>query len=200
MAHSKEFCAREIKRADARIAATSLAGLVDGYASLFGVVDDGGDMVVAGAFARSLRKRGAAGVKMLWQHQAAEPIGVWTSIGEDARGLKVEGKLDLSVARAREALSLIRSGAVDGLSIGFRARRATRDKSTGVRRLFELDLWEISIVTFPMLTHARIDAVKRGARAPTSIDALSARLARLRAQRAASEFGARLAQLDDRRI
>lgn len=190
---------REVKRADSRIAATSLAGVVEGYASLFNVVDDGGDVVATGAFARSLRKRGAAGIKMLWQHQAAEPIGVWTSIVEDARGLKVEGRLDLSVARAREALSLIRSGAIDGLSIGFRARRATKDRTTGVRRLFDLDLWEISIVTFPMLTHARIDTVKRRAQGSEKTDALAARLTRLRAQRAALEFGARLSQLDDRR-
>ncbi len=132
---------RETKRAEFPLAEASATGLIEGYASLFGVVDDGGDMVMTGAFARSLQKRGASGVKMLWQHKATEPVGVWTSIVEDARGLKVTGRLDLSVARAREALSLMRKGAVDGLSIGFRTLRASQDKSSGVRKLFELDLW-----------------------------------------------------------
>ena len=152
---------RETKRAEAPLAQASVAGVIEGYASLFGLIDDGGDMVLRGAFARSLQSRGAAGVKMLWQHRAAEPIGMWTAIVEDARGLKVTGRLDLSVARAREALSLLRGGAVDGLSIGFRTKRAVTDRSGGVRRLQEVDLWEISIVTFPMLAQARIGSVKR---------------------------------------
>ena len=179
---------REIKRA-APLARADAAGVIEGYASLFGVVDTGGDMVMAGAFRRSLAQRGAAGVKMLWQHQASEPIGVWTSILEDARGLKVAGRLDLSVARAREALSLMRGGAVDGLSIGFRTKRATTEKSSGVRRLHEIDLWEISIVTFPMLIQARVDKVKR---APVSIDAVIVRCARLKQHRAAERFEAKL--------
>jgi len=144
--------APEVKRAEQPLLQANEAGAFSGYASLFGVVDSGGDVVMAGAFARSLIKRGASGVKMLWQHQAAEPIGLWTSIVEDSRGLKVEGRLDLSVARAREALSLMRKGAIDGLSIGFRTQRATTEKSSGVRRLHEIDLWEISVVTFPMLS------------------------------------------------
>lgn len=173
---------REIKRAELALAEPTASGRIEGYASLFGLVDDGGDMVMKGAFARSLHKRGAAGVKMLWQHRAAEPMGVWTSIVEDTRGLKVAGRLDLSVARAREALSLMQKGAVDGLSIGFKTLRATKDKASGVRKLFELDLWEISIVTFPMLTQARIGAVKRRP------DCAQARLARVAAQNAARDF------------
>lgn len=177
---------RETKRATLPLAQTNAAGVIEGYASLFGVADSGGDIVMAGAFARSLARRGAAGVKLLWQHNAAEPIGVWTSIVEDSKGLKVSGRLDLSVARAREALSLIRGGAVDGLSIGFRANRAATDKKSGLRRLIELDLWEISVVTFPMLTQARISAVKK---APLQTpQARAAALARLRAQEAALRF------------
>lgn len=179
--------APETKRAQTSIAAANAAGVFSGYASLFGVVDTGGDMVMAGAFARSLRKRGAAGVKLLWQHRAAEPIGVWTSIEEDLSGLRVEGRLDLSVARAREALSLMRAGAADGLSIGYRTLRAVTDKPGGVRKLFELDLWEISLVTFPMLEQARVSAVKRGA--PSSIEQ---RAARLKSRRAAQEFSSAL--------
>jgi HK97 family phage prohead protease len=176
----------ETKRASPLVTRSTLAGVIEGYASLFGVADSGGDIVQPGAFARSLAQRGAAGVKMLWQHNAAEPIGVWSSIVEDAKGLKVTGRLDLSVARAREGLSLIRSGAVDGLSIGFRTRRASTSKATGLRRLFDIDLWEISVVTFPMQTGARIDAVKR---APARGDAgLQGALSRLAAQQAARQF------------
>jgi HK97 family phage prohead protease len=188
MAALRRSGAPEIKRAELPLLQANEAGAFSGYASLFGVVDSGGDMVMAGAFARSLVKRGAQGVKMLWQHQAAEPIGLWTSIVEDARGLKVEGRLDLSVARAREALSLMRKGAVDGLSIGFRAMRATTEKSSGVRRLEEIDLWEISIVTFPMLPQARIGVVKQDRSSAPSMTALCAKLSRLKAQRAALEF------------
>ncbi len=188
--------APEVKRADLPLLRANEAGAFSGYASLFGVVDSGGDMVTAGAFARSLIKRSAQGVKMLWQHQAAEPIGMWISIVEDDRGLKVEGRLDLSVARAREALSLMRKGAVDGLSIGFRTLRATTEKSSGVRRLHEIDLWEISIVTFPMLSQARIGAVKQIGAAP-ALEALAAKLARLRAQRAALEFAQALRRVSE---
>lgn len=180
----------ETKRADAPLARASAAGIIEGYASLFDVADTGGDIVAKGAFARSLARRGAAGVKMLWQHNATEPIGVWTAIVEDTKGLKVTGRLDLSVARAREALSLLRAGAVDGLSIGFKTERATTDKANGLRRLLAIDLWEISIVTFPMLTQARIEAVKRIAeRTPGD---MRAALARLRAQEAALRFQHRL--------
>ncbi len=184
----------ETKRASLPLAQATTAGVIEGYASLFGIADSGGDIVMPGAFARSLTKRGAEGVKLLWQHNAAEPIGVWTSIIEDAKGLKVTGRLDLSVSRAREALSLIRGGAVDGLSIGFRAISATTAKSSGMRRLTEIDLWEISVVTFPMQTLARINAVKR---APVRTSAAQrAALCRLKAQEAALRFQHRLQSLD----
>lgn len=177
---------RETKRASPSLAHVSAAGVIEGYASLFGVADTGGDIVIAGAFTQSLARRGAGGVKMLWQHNAAEPIGVWTSIVEDVKGLKVTGRLDLSVARAREALSLIRGGAVDGLSIGFRAVGARADRKSGLRRLTEIDLWEISVVTFPMLTQARISTVKRNGAQTTA--AREAAFARLRMQEAALRF------------
>lgn len=190
--------ARETKRSESPLARTSVAGIIEGYASLFGVADTGGDIVMAGAFARSLMKRGAAGVKMLWQHQPAEPIGVWTSIVEDARGLKVVGRLDLSVARAREALSLMRGGAIDGLSIGFRALRAATDRSSGVRRLHEVDLWEVSVVTFPMLTQARIDAVKRAVSGPGAAISADEQI-RQRTHLAAMAFQQSLLQLQAQR-
>ena len=128
-----------------------------GYASLFGVADLSGDVVAPGAFRVSLQRRGAAGVRMLWQHDPAEPIGRWLSIEEDGKGLRVVGELNREVARARELSALIREGALDGLSIGFRADRATRG-ARGGRRLVSVDLWEISLVTFPMLPQARVQA------------------------------------------
>ena len=151
----------EVKRAASDITSVAPSGLFEGYASLFGIVDAGRDEVVPGAFAASLQKRGAAGVKMLWQHRAAEPIGQWTAIEEDRRGLRVTGRLNLAVARAREVLALMRERAVDGLSIGFKAGRSAIDRKTGIRRLYAVDLWEISVVTFPMLPQARITAVKQ---------------------------------------
>jgi HK97 family phage prohead protease len=147
---------------DAKSAVSADAdGVFEGYASLFGLVDLGGDLVAPGAFARSLAKRGPGQVRMLWQHDPAAPIGSWTSIVEDGRGLKVKGRLNLAVARAREALALLREGAVDGLSIGFRVKTARKSATGGVRRLIDLDLWEVSIVTFPMLPQARVTSVKR---------------------------------------
>lgn len=143
-------------------------GVFSGYASLFGRVDLGKDVVEKGAFAASLKARGAAGIRMLFQHDPAEPIGVWSEIREDQRGLFVRGRLAKDVARAREVLSLLRGGALDGLSIGFRAVRAKSDPRSGVRRILEADLWEISVVTFPMLPDARIDTVKGRARLPTT--------------------------------
>ena len=135
-------------------------GGFEGYASLFGVEDQGRDVVMPGAFWASLARRGPANIRMLFQHDPAQPIGIWERIREDAHGLYVRGRLTPGVARAGEILALMRDGAVDGLSIGFRARKALRDARTGLRRLYEIDLWEISIVTFPMLPGARVSAVK----------------------------------------
>ncbi|MEI8146808.1 MAG: HK97 family phage prohead protease [Alphaproteobacteria bacterium] len=131
-------------------------GLFTGYASLFGVADAQKDVVERGAFQASLARRGVSGIRMLWQHDPAEPVGVWLSLAEDAVGLRVTGRLVEGTARASEALTLMAAGAVDGLSIGFKAVRASADRRTGTRRLLEVDLWEVSIVTFPALTGARV--------------------------------------------
>lgn len=138
-------------------------GTFSGYASLFGTVDLGKDMMLRGAFARSLRERGATGIRMLYQHDPGEPIGVWTELREDAHGLFVRGQLARDVGRAREVLALMRAGALDGLSIGFRTVKARNDAASGVRQIAEADLWEISIVTFPMLPGARVQTVKGNA-------------------------------------
>lgn len=136
-------------------------GSFSGYASLFGRVDLGRDVVERGAFSRSLAERGAAGVRMLFQHDPNQPIGAWTEIREDGRGLFVRGRLTPGVAKSREVLELMRGGALDGLSIGFRTVRA-RSEPSGVRRILEADLWEISVVTFPMLPGARVESIKGG--------------------------------------
>ena len=133
--------------------------VIAGYASVFGVADRGNDVVERGAYAASLKRLKEAGrsVKMLWLHDPAEPIGVWDEVREDEKGLYVKGRLLPDVARAREAAALIAAGAIDGLSIGYRTVRATKDEA-GRRRLAELELWEVSLVTFPMLPEARVGA------------------------------------------
>ena len=142
-------------------------GTIAGYASVFGAVDLGRDAVERGAFEKSLTTRGATGIRMLFQHDPAQVIGRWTAIREDARGLYVEGKISTDVAKGREVLALLRNGGLDGLSIGFRTVKARKEARTGVRRILEADLWEISVVTFPMLPQARVTAVKAG-RLPTA--------------------------------
>ncbi len=154
--HERKFLAEPLNALDAD-------GVFEGYASLFGEPDLGKDVVMPGAFGSSLKKRGAAHVRLLWQHDPAQPIGRWLHIEEDRRGLRVRGKLNLAVERARDIHALMREGAVDGLSIGFRVERARAERPTGLRRLEKLDLWEISVVTFPMLPDARVETVKHAA-------------------------------------
>ena len=130
---------------------------ISGYASLWGIADLNGDVVARGAFAASLARTGAGGVRMLHQHEARAVVGVWDRIEEDERGLYVEGRvLDWS-AEARFAGALSRAGALDGLSIGFRSHRARRDGR--LRVLVEVALWEVSLVTFPMEPKARFRVV-----------------------------------------
>jgi HK97 family phage prohead protease len=136
-------------------------GTVEGYASLFGEIDQARDMVMRGAFADTLRLRGINRIPMLFQHDPAEPVGVWLELSEDHRGLYARGRLIPEVTRGRELLSLLRAGAIDGLSIGFRTVQGRIDPRTRVRRLHAVDLWEISIVTFPLLAGARVRAVKQ---------------------------------------
>lgn len=132
---------------------------ISGYASLFGKADQGGDVVETGAYAQSLRSLSGKGgrVKMLWQHDPSQPIGVWDEVREDKDGLYVKGRILRDVAKGREAAALIEAGAIDGLSIGYRTVRATKNDKGG-RLLSELELWEVSLVTFPMLPDARVGA------------------------------------------
>jgi uncharacterized protein len=139
-------------------------GLFAGYASLFGKRDATGDTVLPGAFAASIKKRGAENIRMLFQHDPAEPVGTWLDIHEDERGLFVQGRLDKNVQRGRELFSLLENGGLDGLSIGFKTISAKQDRATNTRRLIAIDLWEISLVTFPMLEGARVSTVKTRAK------------------------------------
>ena len=133
-------------------------GRFAGYASAFGRLDEAGDIVMPGAFEKSLKRRGAQKLRMLFQHDPKEPVGNWEVAREDGYGLWVEGRLVPGVPRADALRALIERKAIDGLSIGFRTVRATRDAGTGHRRLWAVELWEISVVTFPMLAEARIAA------------------------------------------
>ncbi|MCZ7595257.1 MAG: HK97 family phage prohead protease [Hyphomicrobium sp.] len=160
--------AHEVKFTKLNLKSVEVDGSFEGYASLFNREDLAGDVVAPGAFAESIRKRGPTGIKLLFQHDANQPIGVWTQLREDARGLYAHGRLMPEVARAREVHALMRAGALDGLSIGFRTVKGRRDRQSGVRRLEKIDLWEISVVTFPLLPEARVAAMKSRPFAGTS--------------------------------
>lgn len=139
-------------------------GTIEGYASVFGVVDSYNEVVEPGAFAASLveRKRKGQTVKMLWQHDTWQPIGVWDDLAEDAKGLYVKGRLLNAVSpRAAEAYGLVKEGALDGLSIGYRTiQTAPHDDKQGVLKLLKLDLREVSLVTFAANERARIESIK----------------------------------------
>lgn len=140
-----------------KIKAVSEDGLFSGYGSVFNVVDSYKEVVVQGAFAESLQGRMPS---LLWQHRSGEPIGVYTAVREDNVGLHVEGKLALKTVRGAEAYELMKMGAISGLSIGFITREDSYDKVSGIRTLKKLDLWEVSLVTFPANDAARISNVK----------------------------------------
>lgn len=137
-------------------------GTFNGYASVFNVEDLGRDIVLPGAFAKSLQQRPAERVKMLFQHDTSEPIGIWTALAEDRKGLKASGKLILDTAKGRETYALMKAGALDGLSIGFKTLKDSFDRQKSVRYLEEADLFEISVVTFPMNPRATVSTVKSG--------------------------------------
>lgn len=138
----------------------SEAGEFEGYAALFGLPDKGFDVINGGAFADSLISRPAAKVRMLWQHDTREVIGRWAEAKEDGKGLFVRGKLNLNVQRGREAYELLKDDSIDGLSIGYRSVADEIDRAMGVRRLIKVDLFEISVCTFPMMPDANISRVK----------------------------------------
>lgn len=143
-------------------------GSFSGYGSVFGIEDSYKEVVAPGAFERTLREWEQKGrfPSLLWQHDQRQPIGVWTKMQEDGKGLYVEGMLlKDDVFRAKEAYALMKAGALSGLSIGFVTRGDSFDEKTRIRTLNEIDLWECSICTFPANDAARIGAVKAALKA-----------------------------------
>lgn len=128
-----------------------------GYAAVFDVPDRGRDVVRPGAFKAAFA--GAAGVPLLWQHDAARPVGVVERAEEDARGLRISARLAAGSEGAREAASLLRAGALTGLSFGYRVKRARADRARGLRELLAVELIEVSLVTFPMQPLARVFSI-----------------------------------------
>lgn len=146
------------------IKADGADGEIAGYGSLWDKVDSYGEAVVKGAFTKSLKawRKSKRPIPMLWQHRSDQPIGVWDDFEEDDKGLKLAGRLNLDTQRGKEAWSDVKMQAVTGLSIGYYEVKADpwSFDQTDARKLYELDLREVSPVTFPALKEAQIDAVK----------------------------------------
>lgn len=153
---------REVRNFALHIKAISEDGTIEGYGSVFGVRDNYDDIVAKGAFLTSLAAHKSAGTMpaMLWQHDASEPIGVWTEMVEDDHGLLMKGKLAVDTTRGKEAYALLKMRAINGLSIGFVSKQWAYDRDTDVRTLTEVDLWEVSLVTFPANEKARVTNIK----------------------------------------
>lgn len=145
-----------------QIKEAGVGGFISGYASVFDEVDAQSDVVAKGAFSKSLAKyrQSRSSPAMLWMHDTAEPIGVWTQVSEDAHGLYVEGRLALKTQHGADVYELLKLRAVTGLSIGYTAIKSTKDSKTKIRTLTEVELFEVSLVTFPANAQARIHTVK----------------------------------------
>ena len=156
MHHQDSELERKFMSTDQKMSITS-DGTISGYASLFNISDQSGDIVKPGAFETSLKERLSKNVsiKMLWQHDPSKPIGVWHEVFEDEKGLFVSGKLIKELPLGAQVLILLEAGAIDGLSIGFRTSKSSKGAS-GERFLTQVELWEVSLVTFPMQIDARV--------------------------------------------
>ena len=127
-----------------------------------GLRDNYADVIERAAFVKPLKNHKGAGPRpaMLWQHDAGKPIGVWTEMVEDEKGLRIKGQLAMETVKGKEAHALLKMGALNGLSIGFMSKEWSYDRDTEVRTLTEIDLWEVSLVTFPANEKARVTNVK----------------------------------------
>jgi HK97 family phage prohead protease len=132
------------------------ARTLEGWASVYDYVDSQKDVVVRGAFAKSLKSGKPA---MLWQHDQASPIGVWDVAEETDKGLLVRGRI-LDTALGNDAYKLAKAGAVKGLSIGYTPKRQEFDRDKGTRKLLEVEFHEVSLVTFPANDRAKVTRVK----------------------------------------
>lgn len=137
-------------------------GQFEGYGSVFGVQDSYGEITAAGSFEASLAEHMKAGTlpALLWQHDPGKPIGHYVEMREDSKGLYVRGQLALETQLGKEAHVLLKSGGLNGLSIGFMPKTWEYDEETGIRTLTEIDLWEVSLVTFPANRDARVSGTK----------------------------------------
>ena len=164
---------REVRSFALQIKAAGDDGTVEGYGSVFGVRDNYDDVIAKGAFIQSLKDHKAAGTMpaMLWQHDADKPIGVWTEMVEDEKGLRIKGQLAMETVKGKEAHALLKMGALNGLSIGFMSKEWAYDRDTEVRTLTAIDLWEVSLVTFPANEKARVTNVKSADEMATPKDA-----------------------------
>jgi HK97 family phage prohead protease len=164
---------RQVRSFALSIKATGDDGTIEGYGSVFGVRDNYDDVIAAGAFLDTLKGHKAAGSMpaMLWQHDAEQPIGIWTEMVEDSKGLRIKGMLALDTVKGKEAHALLKLGALNGLSIGFVSKQWSYDRESEVRTLTEIDLWEVSLVTFPANEKARITNVKSASDLATPKDA-----------------------------
>lgn len=144
------------------------AGEFEGHGSVFNNEDSYGDVVVPGAFQKSLEEHRAAGTlpAMLWQHDPGQPIGVYSDMKEDAKGLYVRGKILTETLKGRESLALLKAKAVRGLSIGFITRQWEYREDTRIVK--DVDLWEVSLVTFPANRQAQVEDVKNNRSLPTT--------------------------------
>lgn len=153
---------RETKSFAFQVKATGADGAIEGYGSVFGNEDSYGDVIAKGAFDDSIKAHKAAGTMpaMLWQHDSESPIGVWESMSEDANGLKLTGRIAVDTAKGKDAYALLKMGALNGLSIGFMSKEWSYDEASQIRTLTAIDLWEVSVVTFPANKQATVTQVK----------------------------------------
>jgi len=171
---------------------SDVPGSFEGYASVFNIVDEGGDVVEQGAFTRTLNNKFASGKKsipLLWQHDSRMPMGMITEAHEDNYGLFIKGQIILGSDMSNHCHALMKAGAISGMSIGYDTMKATFPENEMIkgdavmRRLQELRLWEISMVTFPMNDSANVTDVKGMdnvvANLQKAVDTLTAEVAKL---------------------
>lgn len=158
-----ELIKKEIKNIHLSFDIKSLEqeGSFAGYASVFNVIDSYNDMLLKGAFTNTLKEKNqGSDVKMLWQHHSDQPIGKYLKIQEDNYGLFVEGQLLLNLQKGKEVYELVKRGIVNGLSIGYSVKSSKIMEEKSIRIISEVDLWEISLVTFPANEKALVTFVK----------------------------------------
>ncbi len=169
----KETRTPDLKTSGQRLTIKQLTdnGTFEGYGSVFGVKDTYSEIVAPGAFLKSLEEHRGHGTlpAMLWQHDPRRPIGVYTEMREDEKGLYVKGQLALETQHGKEAHNLLKMGALNGLSIGFMPVETSFNEDTKTYTLTEVDLWEVSLVTFPANGESRIENVKGAIGGMTSL-------------------------------